>query len=481
MVPVSLPQPEQTREKMDVYAEHKLKLSDRSKTKDKPRSPLLARTENSPVKSRKLGYLPESRFRLAKLELGGEGGMAEKKAKRDRGRILSETGWQKLDEALQQWEMQTDQRRTLEKVAAEAGLDPGTVAKIFKRKEGADLSKIEQLFRKFQLNVEAIDHCPLPQGIAQSADPNFVGRTGAIADLNALVERGAKVIVIQARGGVGKTTLARKYLQQEFGSFLEFPIAKETKDIASIESLVEEKLKQLGEEPGREFLVSIDRLKRKLQGEAIGILIDNLEPALDSSGKFIEPHRRYVELLRVLSDPSVQSVTLVTSRERLYEPSVAVQHYLLNSLDVAAWEQFFQLRQLSPDAPSLAALHRAYGGNAKAMEIISSAIQTDHAGDVAAYWQANQDDLLIERALEDLVTQQFDRLQQLDQDAYNLFCRMGCYRYQDVPTVPIEGLMCLLWDVPEQRHRRIIKVLQRSFISRIWEQWGVLVASGDSE
>ena len=226
MVPVSLPQPEQTREKMDVYAEHKLKLSEHSKTTDKPRSPLLARTENSPVRSRKLGYLPESRLRVAKLELGGEGGMAEKKAKRDRGRILSETGWQKLDEALQQWEMQTDQRRTLEKVAAEAGLDPGTVAKIFKRREGADLSKIEQLLRKFQLNVEAIDHCPLPQGIAQSADPNFVGRAGAIADLNALVERGAKVIVIQARGGVGKTTLARKYLQQEFGSFLEFPIAK---------------------------------------------------------------------------------------------------------------------------------------------------------------------------------------------------------------------------------------------------------------
>ena len=179
--------------------------------------------------------------------------MAEKKAKRDRGRILSEAGWQKLDEALQQWEVQTDQRRTFEKIAAAATLDPGTVAKIFKRKEGADLSKIEQLFRAFQLQVEAIDHCPVPQGMAQSADPNFVGRAGAIADLNVLVERGAKVIVIQARGGVGKTTLARKYLQQEFGSFLEFPIAKETKDIASIESLIEEKLKQLGEEPGRSF------------------------------------------------------------------------------------------------------------------------------------------------------------------------------------------------------------------------------------
>jgi len=36
---------------------------------------------------------------------------------------------------------------------------------------------------------------------------------------------------------------------------------------------------------------------------------------------------------------------------------------------------------------------------------------------------------------------------------------MGCYRYQDVPTVPIEGLFCLLWDIPKNRHRRVIKSL----------------------
>jgi hypothetical protein len=53
--------------------------------------------------------------------------------------------------------------------------------------------------------------------------------------------------------------------------------------------------------------VSLDRLKRKLQNERIGILIDNLEPTLDAAGKFIEAHRRHVELLRVLSDPTVQS------------------------------------------------------------------------------------------------------------------------------------------------------------------------------
>jgi hypothetical protein len=37
---------------------------------------------------------------------------------------------------------------------------------------------------------------------------------------------------------------------------------------------------------------------------------------------------------------------------------------------------------------------------------------------------------------------------------------LGCYRYQDVPTVPTEGLLCLLWDVPEAQRRRVIESLR---------------------
>jgi tetratricopeptide (TPR) repeat protein len=384
---------------------------------------------------------------------------------RDRGRILTTDGLSRLQQAIRAWELEHEVRCTQERIkeltsaVKESGLDPGTTRKILRAKEGVDPESIRCLFTTFGLQLDEADLAPSSR-LQVQADPNFVGREGASADLNVLVNRGAKVIVIQARGGVGKTTLARKYLQQEFGSFLEFPIAKETKDIASIESLIEEKLRQLGEEPGREFFVSLDRLKRKLQDERIGILIDNLEPALDSTGKFIEPHRRYVELLRVLTDPLVQSVTFITSRERLRESSVTVEHYMLRNLNIEAWGQFFQSRNLATDAPAFAALHNAYGGNAKAMDIIRGAILEDYAGDVAAYWQANQHDLFIERDLEDLVTQQFDRLQQIDADAYNLLCRMGCYRYQDVPTVPIEGLLCLLWDVSENRQRRVVKSLQ---------------------
>lgn len=295
-------------------------------------------------------------------------------------------------------------------------------------------------------------------------DPRFIGREGAIADLNRLVNQGAKVILIHGEGGLGKTTLARRYFKtQGFDFHLELWMATETQNIAPIESVVEEWLRRdFNQDPGREFAINLERLRRQLRDAnwRVGVLIDNLEPALDGQGKFVESHRSYVDLLRVLADPAVQSVTLITSRERLYESSINAQLYQLGGLDETVWRQFFSSRDIDPNSPALGEMWRAYGGNAKAMQILSGAILTDFYGDIDAYWQENSNDLLIERELQDLVTSQFNRLQQINQDAYRLLCRMACYRYQDVSSVPIDGLLCLLWDVPEDQRRSIIRILQ---------------------
>ncbi|MEY3866705.1 MAG: hypothetical protein RLZZ338_596, partial [Cyanobacteriota bacterium] len=235
----------------------------------------------------------------------------------------------------------------------------------------------------------------------------------------------------------------------------------EKENIQLVESVIEGWLKQdFEEEPGREFWVSLERLKRQLQTRKIGVLIDNLEPALDGQGQFIEPHRRYIELLRMLADPMVQSVTLITSRERLCEPNVTVERYVLPGLDDHAWQEFFTNRHIDIDMSTLNAMHKAYGGNAKAMGILCGAIREEFEGDMVAYWQANNTDPLAKTDLNNLVNSQFNRLKELDLDAYKLLCRLGCYRYQDVPKVPIEGLLCLLWDVPEIRQRRVVESLR---------------------
>ncbi|WP_254564989.1 hypothetical protein [Oscillatoria sp. HE19RPO] len=300
---------------------------------------------------------------------------------------------------------------------------------------------------------------------AETFNREFLGRGPAMAELDEHLRNGAKAVLIWAGGGVGKTTLAREFFKaRDFELVLELDMGKETQGITPVESVVEYWFtNDLQQESGREFGVSLRRLKEYLKRHRIGIFIDNLEPALDNC-LFIEPHRRYVELLLVLTDPTVQSVTLITSRERLCESAVSIESLRLKGLDKQAWEEYFTSRRMEINPLVLEQIRDAYGGNAEAMKILWGAIQEDYGGDMAAYWRVNDEDLLVQGELEDLVTRQFKRLEGQNPQAYRLLCRMGCFRYQDVPRVPLEALLCLLWDVSENPGRIVRALRDRALI-----------------
>ncbi|HEY9824995.1 MAG TPA: ATP-binding protein, partial [Stenomitos sp.] len=308
--------------------------------------------------------------------------------------------------------------------------------------------------------VEAPNQNPEP-------DPYFVGREAAIAHLHTVVAQGAKVIAIHGEGGIGKTALARHYLQSRgFEPVLELLMAKDPQGVTPAQQVVEEWLKHdFQDETGLAFGIALERLKRHLRRRKVGLLIDNIESALDAQGQFCPQQRAYVELLSTLASPQVQSITLVASRDRLCEPSLTLTHYRLPGLTQKAWQDFWSQLGIAIHEPTLSAMHHAYGGNAKAMGILAGAIQTDYEGDMAAYWQQSQGALLAPTDLKNLVDSQLQRLQTLDPNAYRLFCRLGCYRYQDVPTVPLAGVLALLWDIPESQQRPALVSLQnRSLI-----------------
>ncbi len=198
-------------------------------------------------------------------------------------------------------------------------------------------------------------------------------------------------------------------------------------------------------------------------------MIDNLEPALDKNGKLIDNHRSYVELLRVLCDPSLKSLTLITSRERVCE-NLEMTLYPLKVLSVEAWREYFSQEGLNADSPVLALIHKAYGGNALAMNILRERIALDYQGDIEDYWEFHytEEGVSVETAVQNLLVEQFSRLESVDLTAYQLLCRMGCFRYQDVPTVPRNGLLCLLWDVPKRDALGAIERLwNRGLIERV--------------
>jgi tetratricopeptide (TPR) repeat protein len=296
-------------------------------------------------------------------------------------------------------------------------------------------------------------------------NPDFVGRQQAIANLQTLVAQGNKIIVLQGEGGIGKTTLAQKFLaSQGFSLSLEVLMAKETSNIVAVASVVEEWLQRdLHEDSGKEFGVTLARFKRCLEQRPVSILIDNLEPALDQQGRFIADHRDYLELLRILGDAKVQSTTIITSRDRLCEADLNLEHYRLTGLDLAAWQSYFQVHRID-GGKVLPQIQQTYGGNAKAMGMLCGIVQEDYDGDLTQYWQENRHDPLIETDLTNLVASQFDRLQQLDSQAYQLLCRLGCYRYQELATVSLEGVLCLLWDVPIKPKQVIKSLRNRSLL-----------------
>ncbi|PSN18108.1 NB-ARC domain-containing protein [filamentous cyanobacterium CCP5] len=307
----------------------------------------------------------------------------------------------------------------------------------------------------------------------QTDKRSLLGREAEIATLDTLIGQNHRAIVIQGEGGLGKTTLAQHYLaSRPFDRVLELPMARETADIVPAERVVEEWLRQdFGIEPGRELGVTLDRLRRQLQSCRVGVLIDNLEPALDSRGRFVTGQGRYRELLRVLIDHRTPTVTLLTSRDRLCEPGLSVVHYRLPSLSPRHWARCFQRQGLVAEDAVLEAIHAAYGGNAKAMEILSGVILADFEGDVATYWQSQSQNLLSPVELQNLVDSQVRRLQALDPAAHQIYCRLGAYRYQQVP-VPRSAIAALMTDFPPERHGAILTSLRnRSLLEQAKDRY----------
>jgi tetratricopeptide (TPR) repeat protein/transcriptional regulator with XRE-family HTH domain len=353
-------------------------------------------------------------------------------------------------------------------LALDLGFSRDTISNFF-RGRPVDRSYFQEICDRLGLDLQEIADFGTEDDCETAVfNPSFLGREADIAELERLSQQ-HRLIVIQAGGGVGKSTLASNFLSTHFPQkVLELPVAREARYLAPVSGFVDDWLMfDLQQQIGHNLGVSLLRLKRQLQTTPIGIWIDNLETALDEQGRLIEDCRDYVELLRTLGDPTLKSLTLVTSRVRVCEPSIAAVTHMLDGLPLSAWHTFFENRGIVIHSPTLSKLRHSYGGNAKAMEIIAGVTCEDANSNLSEYLSRSGANLLEQPELKNLIESAF---QNLEPAAARLIYRMGCYRYEEIPAVTLAGVECLLWDVSIEEHQRLIMSLRNRSLLEFRDQ-----------
>lgn len=302
-----------------------------------------------------------------------------------------------------------------------------------------------------------------PTNRSYSLNLDFVGREVAFADIDKFVIQGNKIILIWGEGGIGKTELSFYYLNQKYTKIIKNIVAKQTRDISPVENVVLQWIQdEFDEKADIDFDANLSKLRKLLiNRNKTGIIIDNLESALCQNGTFLENHRSYIKLLKTLADTELKCTTIITSRELICEPSIKIANYKLKGLNTEDWANFFDISHGSEQYDFLSKIRNAYNGNALAMKIFKSIVEQDYERDIKLCWDYYQNKLLLNQKLENLIVEQFQRLESNNLIAYKLLCRMGCYRYQDVPSISLNGLNCLLWEEHEQT-AKVIEYLRNS-------------------
>ncbi|MEP0856470.1 hypothetical protein [Trichocoleus sp. DQ-U1] len=326
-------------------------------------------------------------------------------------------------------------------------------------------SVLEEQIRVNKSKAEVIPSIENAVRISDSSNSWFVGRMDAIAHINDLIQyQEAKVIYIYGQGGQGKTALAHQYFQSQQLNYLELQIGTDFNYVTQVESWVKRQLREKFNHqiPEDDFLENLEQLKSEFQTQKLGILIDNFDTLLNKDGKIHKNFQGYVELInRVLNEPHIQAITLITSRQNLNESRLSfIETYSLPPLSLDAWKDFFTRFKIACDTPALDEIHKAYGGNALVMKVLCEPIREQYKGQLNEYWKQNRK-FLLKGKIRDLISSQFDGLQQININAYYLLLRMGIYAYKDIPKIRTVGLFCLLWELPQGARVSALEILER--------------------
>lgn len=254
--------------------------------------------------------------------------------------------------------------------------------------------------------------------------PVFYGREQELSTLQhwtVAAPNPCRMLAVIGPGGIGKTTLIVKLVEQIQGQF-DSLIWQSLRHSPSVEALLEGWFTQLpeGTVPANADLHNqLSVLTEYLRAHRCLIVLDNLDTILregDFAGHYRPGYEAYGDLLRRLGEESHQSCVMITSRESTKEivmldgPSRPVRTLDLHGLGDDA-TGILQEANLSGEK-QWNQLIRIYRGNPLVLKIVASTIRELFNGSVGDFLK--QRITLITSDVSFLIEQQFERLSEAE-------------------------------------------------------------------
>ncbi|WP_346294132.1 NB-ARC domain-containing protein [Sphaerothrix gracilis] len=259
----------------------------------------------------------------------------------------------------------------------------------------------------------------------------FCGRTGELQTLEQwIVTERCRVVTLLGIGGIGKSTLAAKLVQQIQTKF-EVVVWRSLQNAPPFAEWLETVLPMLLRAQGEDIAVSssLDRkllkLRSGLRQKRCLLILDNVETILSAgqSAQYRTGYEGYGQLFKELGEIPHQSCLLLTSREKPREivplegEQQAVRTFLLKGLNPEAGRELFRSKgNFAGSNSEWERLVTHYSGNPLALKILAATTQDLFSGNIAEILDYVQQGLAVFDDIRDLLQHQFDRLSDVEQE-----------------------------------------------------------------